>query len=70
MKQVKPATMRTIRDIRLEKERLRYMAMRTELEFSKNLRQIKKSFTFPDILTQSQYYLASYLSRTIRSWFG
>ena len=69
MKQLKPSGMRSLRDVRLEKERLRYLALRTELELSKDLRKIKKSFTFPDILAQTGHSITNYLVKAIRSWF-
>lgn len=69
MMKIKPDNLRTLGDIRLEKERLRYMALRTELEFAKGLRQTKKLFTFPNIFTQTQLFIANYTRKIVSSWF-
>jgi hypothetical protein len=69
MMKTKPAKMYSLRDVRLEKERLRYMALKTELEFTKQLRQTRKLFTIPNLFNQSQYFLASYVRRIVSGWF-
>jgi hypothetical protein len=69
MKMTKPGRMRSLRDIRLEKEKFRYMMLRTELGFSKQLRQTRKLFTFPSIFNQTQHFLAGYIRKTIFGWF-
>jgi hypothetical protein len=69
MKKISPATMKTLRDVRLEKERLRYMALKTELEFTKQLRQTRKLFSIPNLLNQSQHFVASYVRRIVSGWF-
>jgi hypothetical protein len=45
------------------------MALRTELEFTKGLRQTKKLFTFPNIFTQTQLFIANYTRKIVSSWF-
>ncbi len=69
MKMIKPGRMHSLRDIKLEKEKFRYMLLRTELEFTKQLRQTRKLFTFPGIFNQSQHFVASYIRKTISGWF-
>lgn len=69
MKRANPANIRSLRDIALERERLRYMSLKTELEFSKQLRQTRKLFTFPKLLSQSHILLTGYLRRVISGWF-
>lgn len=65
----KPDKMRSLRDICLEKERLRYKAMKTELEFSKQLRQTRRLFTIPNLFSHSQQFVANYVRRVVSSWF-
>jgi len=69
MMKTKPAKMRSLRDVRLEKERLRYMALKTELEFTKQLRQTRKLFSIPNLFNQSQFLVASYVRRVVSGWF-
>lgn len=69
MKKISPAKMRSLRDINLEKERFRYMALRTELEFSKQLRKTRKLFTFPNLFFPTQIFVAKYVRRVVSSWF-
>jgi len=68
MNNIRPQKMRTLRDIMLEKERLRYMLLRTELEFEKSTHNLKKIFTFPEPVNQVQSLIADYIRNAVNNW--
>lgn len=61
--------MNSLRDIMLEKERLRYLLLRTELELEKSSRNLKKLFTFPDLIKNARSLIADYIRKAVSSWF-
>jgi len=61
--------MSSLRGIMLEKERLRYMLLRTELELEKSSRNLKKIFTFSDLIRNAQSLIADYIRNAVSSWF-
>lgn len=70
MKKIKPVKLQSLREIELEKERFRYLALKTELEFSSQLKLARKLFTIPNLLNQGQSFLADYIKKLIIGRFS
>lgn len=70
MKRIKPGKLRSLREIELEKERFRYLALKTELEFSSQLKLARKLFTIPNLLNQGQSLLTDYIKKLIIGRFS
>lgn len=69
MNRIRPGKMNTLRDIMLEKERLRYMALKTELELGKTARSFRKIFALPDLMTQARSLITDYIRIAVSNWF-
>ncbi|MBE0662008.1 MAG: hypothetical protein IH597_06025 [Bacteroidales bacterium] len=70
MKRIRPAKIRSLRELQLEKERFRYLALRTELELSQQLRFTRRLFTLPNLVMYGQSFLTRYLKRLLMRIFG
>jgi hypothetical protein len=69
MTKIAPDNIRSLRHIRLERERLRYMLLRTELEFIKRSGDARKLFTFPNLIRQFQQTIFTFLRKKVSKWF-
>jgi hypothetical protein len=69
MKIIRPNKVRSLRELQLEKERFRYLVLRTELEISKQLRLTKRLFTLPNIIMYSQSLLSNFLKKLFMRLF-
>ncbi len=69
MTKIAPDKIRSLRHIRLERERLRYMLLKTELEFGKQSRDARKLFSIPNLFKQFQSAIFSYLKKKAGNYF-
>lgn len=63
-------SMRTLKDIALEKERLRLKALQIELKFSKQLKHTRKLFTPRNLLYEFRIQVFKFLAGRIKRMFA
>ena len=70
MKMSRPGKMSSLRDIAFERERLRYLALRTELELKGQLKNTRQIFSFKNILSEMQRLAFTYLKNSVKRIFS
>lgn len=70
MRSSRPGKMSSLHDIAFEKERLRHLELRTELELRRQFRHTRQLFTFHNILHEMQKLVYVHLKNSVKRVFG